>query len=74
MSENQVVATWLCFIGTAIQKRLGITRAAYLDLAKRYKLVTFLFKNYELLHYYDNDYIVSDVLKYIEEQGGAINA
>jgi hypothetical protein len=29
-------------------------------------------KQYELLHYYDNDYIIEDTLRHITEQGGDI--
>jgi hypothetical protein len=42
-------------------------------LAKQYRLIQFLFDNYELLHYYDNNYIVQDVKRYIAEQGGTID-
>ncbi len=55
---------------TGIRKRLGLSTVDFLPVAKKYGLVHFLMNQYELLHYYDNDYIVDDVLKYIEEQGG----
>jgi hypothetical protein len=40
------------------------------ELVERYGLIAFLFRNYELLHYYDNDYMVNDTLRYIRQQGG----
>ncbi|MDR1127861.1 MAG: DUF3791 domain-containing protein [Treponema sp.] len=42
-------------------------------MAKKYRLITFLADNYELLHYYDNTYIVNDIIRYIHEQGGAVD-
>lgn len=58
---------------TILRKRLGLSRTEFLPIVKRYGLVRFLIDQYELLHYYDNDYIVEDLLKYIEEQGGDSN-
>ena len=57
---------------TAIRKRLGLSRSSFLPVAEKYRLIRFLMEQYELLHYYDNDYIVDDVLRYIEEQSGNI--
>ena len=58
---------------TALRKRLGLSQAEFIPIVKKYGLVRFMFGQYELLHYYDNDYIVDDLLKYIEEQGGDSN-
>lgn len=55
---------------TAFRKRFGLSRAEFVPIAAKYGVTTFLIDQYELLHYYDNDYIVDDVLKYISEQGG----
>jgi hypothetical protein len=41
-------------------------------LQQNYKLSDFLLAQYELLHYYDNDYIIEDILRYIRDQGGDI--
>ena len=57
---------------TALRKQFGMTQAVFLSIVKKYKIVHFLAEQYELLHYYDNDYIINDIVKYIEEQGGNI--
>ena len=58
---------------TALRQRFGLTQADFLSIVKKYRIVHFLSEQYELLHYYDNDYIVDDIVKYIEEQGGDEN-
>jgi len=70
MGKEQQTATWMFMMLTAIRKRLGLSRADFLPIAEKYGLIRFLIDRYELLHYYDNDYIIDDVLRYIEEQGG----
>jgi hypothetical protein len=55
---------------TAIRKRFGMPLADFRVITKKYGIVRFLSRQYELLHYYDNDYIINDVIKHIEEQGG----
>jgi hypothetical protein len=57
----------------AVRKACGLSRDQFVALAKKYRLLTFLADNYELLHYYDNAYIVNDVIRYIYEQGGTID-
>ena len=57
-------------IATAIRKRFGLSRPDFLVITKEYGVIRFLIEQYELLHYYDNDYVVDDVVRYIEEQGG----
>ena len=57
-------------ITTAMRRRLGLEHSDFLPLAEKYHLIDFLFEHYELLHYYDNTYIVDDVLRFIDEQGG----
>jgi hypothetical protein len=74
MSKNQTIATWAAFILTATQSRFGIFGDNFTKIINKYKLIPFLIKNYELLHYYDNDYITDDLAKYIAEQGGSLNA
>jgi len=61
-------------IMTALRKRFGLSRAAFVPISLKYNLIPFLLDQYELLHYYDNDYIVDDVVSYIAEQGGDIHA
>jgi hypothetical protein len=70
MGNEQQTATWMFMILTAIRKKSGLSRSDFLPVAKKYGVIGFLIDQYELLHYYDNDYIVEDVLRYIEEQGG----
>ena len=60
-------------IVTAMCKQLGIERHDFVSLAKEYQVIDFLFEQYELLHYYDNTYIIEDVLRFIDEQGGNSN-
>ena len=74
MSKNQTIATWTAFILTAMQSKFGIFGDSFLKIINKYKLIPFLIKNYELLHYYDNDYVTDDLAKYIAEQGGNLNA
>jgi hypothetical protein len=70
MSKEQQKTVWVFFMMAALQKRLGIALSELIRLEKRYHLISFLMDHYELLHYYDNDYIVDDMEKYIGEQGG----
>ena len=57
---------------TALRRRFGLSRSELVPIATKYGLVSFLIDQYELLHYYDNEYIVDDIVKYIAEQGGDI--
>jgi hypothetical protein len=68
--DRQRIATWAFFMMTAFRNTCGLSHGRFLHIARKYKLVPFLLDNYELLHYYDNDYVVNDVKKYIVEQGG----
>jgi hypothetical protein len=70
MEHEQLVATWISFMCTAIRKYYGLSRSQFIALAQKYRLVYFLANNYELLHYYDNNYIIDDATRYIFEQGG----
>jgi hypothetical protein len=73
MVYEQLVATWISFMSTAIRKAHGLSRDQFTALAQKYRLISFLADNYELLHYYDNNYIVNDVMRYISEQGGSLD-
>lgn len=55
---------------TAVRRRLGLTHEAFVPFARRHGLIRFLFANHELLHYYDNDYVVDDVLDAISQRKG----
>ena len=72
MSKEQTIAIWVNFAVANLKKRYNLSHGAFLQIMKKYKLMPFLVSNYELLHYYDNDYIVEDTAKYILEQGGKI--
>lgn len=58
---------------TAARKRFGLSRAEFVPIANKYGVIQFLINQYELLHYYDNDYIVDDIGRYICEQGGDLS-
>ena len=58
---------------TAIRRRFGFSRHEFVPVAINYNIITFLIEHYELLHYYDNDNVVDDVVKFVEEQGGNLN-
>ena len=70
MEKEQQLSTWMFMMLTALRKRFALTQAVFLSIVKKYKIINFLSEQYELLHYYDNDYIIDDIVKYIEEQGG----
>jgi hypothetical protein len=55
-----------------LKRRLGLTWDEFDMVQRKYSLSTFLLNQYELLHYYDNDYIIEDTFRYIREQGGDI--
>ena len=73
MSRNQIIATWTAFVLTAMQNKYGLFGDVFAGIIKKYKIIPFLINNYELLHYYDNDYVTDDLAKYIAEQGGSLN-
>jgi hypothetical protein len=75
MPRDQLLATWISFMGTAFRKACGLSRSQFTALCQKYHLIPFLADNYELLHYYDNAYVVGDIMYYLREQGltGAIN-
>ena len=70
MGKDQQIATWVFMVITALCRQLGLKRTDFVSLANKYKITDFLFEHYELLHYYDNDYIMDDVMRFIDEQGG----
>jgi hypothetical protein len=73
MAYEQLVATWISFMCTAIKKSCGLSGKQFITLAQKYRVIPFLVDNYELLHYYDNRYVVDDVKRYVEEQGGTLD-
>ena len=60
-------------MATAFRKFRGLTRTQFIELSKKYRIIPFLAGNYELLHYYDNEYVVNDIARYIAEQGGSLD-
>jgi len=73
MSRNQIIATWTAFVLTAMQNKYGLFGDVFAGIIKKYKIIPFLINNYELLCYYDNDYVTDDLAKYIAEQGGSLD-
>lgn len=72
MSKSQVTITWMFYMLLLFRRRLCLTWDELDILQQNYKLSDFLLAQYELLHYYDNDYIIEDILRYIRDQGGDI--
>jgi predicted RNA-binding protein associated with RNAse of E/G family len=73
MAYEQLVATWMSFMCTALKKNCGLSGNQFTVLAQKYRLISFLADNYELLHYYDNNYVIDDVKQYVKEQGGTLD-
>ena len=73
MSKEQQISTWMFIMLTSLRKHYGLPLKDFLSIIKKYRLVYFLTEQYELLHYYDNDYIINDIIRYIDEQGGNLN-
>jgi hypothetical protein len=73
MAYEQIVATWISFMCTAIKKNCGLSGSQFITLAKKYRIISFLADNYELLHYYGNNYVIEDVKRYVQEQGGTLD-
>ncbi|MDR3107838.1 MAG: hypothetical protein LBU05_06570 [Bifidobacteriaceae bacterium] len=69
MSERQALATWVFMMLTAVRQRLGMPVSEFTGFALKHGLIRFLFANHGLLRYYDNDYIVDDTLRFLEDQG-----
>ena len=72
MSRQQTVAVWANFVITKLKKKHNLSHSAFLRVMREYGLIPFLVSNYELLHYYDIDYVADDTARYISEQGGVI--
>jgi len=72
MGKEQQKTTWLFMVLTAVRKRLGLLHTSFAPIVEQYGIIPFLWEHYELLHYYDNDYIVNDTLRYLGEKGGNI--
>jgi hypothetical protein len=72
MSAAQVTATWTFYMLALLKKHLSLTWDEFDLIQNEYRLVAFLVRQYELLHYYDNDYIIYDAIRYIQEQGGEV--
>jgi hypothetical protein len=70
MSKRQVMATWTCFMLTAARRRYDLPHDEFVQVVQKYDVAAFLLRNYELLHYYDNAYVVDNITQHITEQGG----
>jgi len=55
---------------TALRRQLLLTQDDLVSIVNKFQIIDFLSENYELLHYYDKSYVIDNVLRYIEEQGG----
>ena len=73
MKKEQQIATWIFMMLAELKKKYGFSIKNLIVISKNFGLIRFLNEQYELLHYYDNDYIIEDVIRYIEEQGGNIH-
>ena len=71
MPESQVIATWIAFMVTALRRATGWSMERFLLEDARHDILHFLEEHYELLHYYGNEYVVDDVIRHIQEHGGA---
>jgi hypothetical protein len=70
MGKKQQIVTWVLMMLTAVRQRFGYSRLDFVSVAETYQLIPFLIEHYELLHYYDNDYVADSVIHYAAEQGG----
>jgi hypothetical protein len=55
---------------TAMRKRLGLSQVDFITMVKKSGVLNYLLDQYELLHYYDNDYIIDSIVEYIKDQCG----
>jgi hypothetical protein len=67
MRRAQVEATWVAFMLTALRRRLGMSVSEFALWAQQRGVIRFLFENYELLHYYGNEDVVDDTLRYVAD-------
>lgn len=67
---EQRIATWVAMIKSGYCDARGLSHQQFLELDGRYRLVHYLFSNYELLHYYGNEAVVEDINRYVADQGG----
>ena len=72
MGKEQQMATWVFVMLTSMRKRFNLTQKDIVDIVKKHGIIRFMIDQYELLHYYDNEYIINDVMRYIEEKGGGV--
>jgi hypothetical protein len=72
VSEQQATATWVFFMLGAARARLGMTSQAFARFALERGMMAYLFEHHDLLHYYDNEYVVDDLLAHLgpERAGG----
>jgi hypothetical protein len=70
---TQITVTWVFYMLSLLRRQLDLSWEDFDKVQNRYKLFVFLLNQYELLHYYDNEYIIKDTLKFIREQDGDFN-
>jgi hypothetical protein len=71
MGADQAKATWVFMMLSALSKELKLSPTAFVGLTRDHDLIGFLFANYDLLHFYDNDYVVADALRHIRTSGSS---
>lgn len=69
---EQRIATWVAMMKTGYCEARGLSHQQFLELDERYGIVSYLFSNYELLHYYGNEAVAEDIDRYVADQGGSI--
>ena len=74
MGREQTIATWSGFSVSAFCKAHGYGIKQFCALDARHRIVRFLAEHYDLLHYYDNRYVVSDIDRYLVERSGGSHA
>jgi hypothetical protein len=72
MPRNQTIATWLAFVCTALCRNYALSQEGLARLIDKYGIIHFLLENYELLHYYSDAAVASEVADFVAQQGGAL--
>jgi len=74
VSAEQQTSMWVAMALSLVRKSLGYSRQEFSRFAVEHGLIPFLYDNYELLHYYGNDSIVADAMRYLREDRGYADA
>jgi hypothetical protein len=70
MGIEQQTVTWIFMMLTLMKKRLGLSQADFISTVKNCDVLNYLLDQYELLHYYDNDYIIESIVEHIKNHCG----